>query len=69
LQRGTHAASAIGDNWSILPKPKSRVFFERATPAMNGFHLASGAGPKLEALGAVVTQPLNVHPAETHNKR
>jgi hypothetical protein len=35
---------------------------------MNGFNLTAGAGPKLEALGAIVTQPLTLYPAEMHTK-
>ena len=52
-----------------LPKPGSRIFFERVTPGMNGFRLAAGVGPKLEAAGAIVTQPLILFPAETHTKK
>lgn len=36
---------------------------------MKDFHVTAGVDPKLEALGAIVTQPLTVHPAEIHNKR
>jgi hypothetical protein len=35
---------------------------------MNGFHIAAGVGPKSEALGAIVTQPLTLFSAEPHTK-
>jgi hypothetical protein len=44
-------------------------FLREGHARLNGFRLAAGAGPMLEALGAVVLQPLTVHPAETQNKQ
>jgi hypothetical protein len=35
---------------------------------MNGFHLAADVGPKPEALGALVTQPLTLITEEPHTK-
>jgi len=35
---------------------------------MNGFNVAAYVGPKPEALGAVLTQPLTPRTAETHSK-
>ena len=53
----------------MLRKPKSRIFFERATPGMKGFQVTARVNPKLDALGDIVTQLLTMHPAETHNKQ
>ena len=35
---------------------------------MNGFHVAADVDPKLEALGAIVTQPFTLFSAEPHTK-
>jgi hypothetical protein len=35
---------------------------------MNGFHVAAGVSPKLEALGDFVTQPLTLFIAEPHTE-
>jgi hypothetical protein len=36
---------------------------------MNGFHVAAGVGPKLEALGAIVPQSLAIFLAEPHTRQ
>src|SRR5579863_1044677 len=52
-----HAYSTIRNVRLNLPKPSSRIFFERATPGKNRFHVAARAGHKLWALGAIATKP------------
>ncbi len=37
-------------------------------PGMNGLKVSAGVGPKLETLGAIVTQPLTLNSAEAHTK-
>jgi hypothetical protein len=43
-------------------------FFERATPGLNGILVAADVGPKPEALGAFVTQPLTLLTSESHTE-
>jgi hypothetical protein len=43
-----------------LPKPNSRIFFEKATPGGNKFLVAADVDSKPETLGTIVEQPLTL---------
>jgi hypothetical protein len=52
-----------------LAQAKVENFLREGHANNECFHVAASAGPKLEAQGAIVTQPFTVHREETCNKQ